>query len=85
MGSKVQLPGTKPKKPTMKVTKAESKPNCPTCDFRHFRNDKYVGCACFSELAKAVRTVPVEGGYVLEFGSAWDADAIVTLAEALGK
>lgn len=85
LGSKVQLPGVKPKKQTMKVTKAEADAQCGVCRLKNFSGGKYAGCLCFTALAKSVRTVAVEGGYVLEFGSAWDADAIVTLAEALGK
>jgi hypothetical protein len=80
-----KLPGIKPKKPQVKVTKAESKPNCPVCDWRHFKNDKYVGCTCFQAMAKSVKTTVIDGGYMLEFGSEWDADAIMALVASFGK
>jgi hypothetical protein len=84
-GTKVQLPGTKPKKPTMKVTKSEAGTKCSACGHSQFKKERYNGCFCFSDMAKSVRTTPIDDGYVLEFGSQWDADAIATLAESLGK
>jgi hypothetical protein len=79
------VPGVKPKKPSLKVTKAEAERLCPVCEQRQFVNDRYRACYCFSDLQKSVRTTTVADGYVLEFGSAWDSDAILSLIENLGK
>lgn len=81
----IKLPGVKPpKKPTLKVAKSEVRA-CGACGGSQFKSDRYTGCACFADLAKSVRTVVANNAYVLEFGSGWDADAIATLAENLGK
>jgi hypothetical protein len=74
-----------PKKSTLKVTKAEAALHCRACGDTQFKASTYIGCICFSDLRKAVATHVVADGYVLEFGSSWDAAAITTLAETLGK
>jgi hypothetical protein len=86
-GTAKPAPGTKPlpKKPSLKVTKAEAAQPCPACGGTQFDGKKYSACMCFQDLAKAVKTTATEDGYILEFGSGWDQDAITTLAENLGK
>jgi hypothetical protein len=77
----VKLPGVKPpKKPTLKVTKAEAAASCDACGGSRFRADKFVACMCFRALAKSVTVSPAGDGYVLEFGTGWDDDAILALA-----
>lgn len=81
-----KLPGIKqPKKPTLKVNKSEAGARCGACGGAQFKRDRYTGCICFADLAKSVRTTATDDSYVLEFGAGWDADAITTLAETLGK
>jgi hypothetical protein len=81
-----KLPGVKPpKKPTLKVGKSEAATRCGACGGSQFEASSYVGCLCFAELAKSVRTTVVGNCYLLEFGSGWDIESITTLAETLGK
>jgi hypothetical protein len=82
-----KLPVSKPtaKKPTLKVVKSAAKMTCVACGDQQFRNDRYVGCLCFRDLAKSVKTTITHEGYILEFGSNWDADALACVAENLGK
>jgi hypothetical protein len=76
----------KPKSPSLKVTKAQSEVECPICGGKQFKADKFTGCICFRDLAKAVRVSVLEdGSYNLEFRSEWDQDSILTLLESLGK
>ncbi len=84
-GTKIVLPGMKPKKPTMKITKAESAQKCMACGDAQFEAGRYVGCPCFAELARSVKTTATAEGYRLEFGSKWDPEAIAALADNLGK
>jgi hypothetical protein len=81
----IKLPGMTPKKPQLKVTKAEAGSRCPACSGVQFKAERFVGCLCFAGLAKSVKTSPHLEGFVLELGAGWDADAIATLAETLGK
>lgn len=81
-----KLPGVKPKRTaTVKVTKAEAASRCPACASTQFKANRYVGCLCFAELAKTVKTTATVDGYMLELGLGWDAEAVTTLAENLGK
>ncbi len=87
--SGIKLPGQKPAaKPAvkMKVTKAESTNPCPTCATAQFKNDQYVACLCFRDLAKSTKTtITFDGAYLIEFGPAWDHEAINALAQNIGK
>lgn len=69
------------KKPAMQVTKSEAQKKCQHCFRSQFANDKFVGCYCWNALAKSVKTLIIKEGYALEFGSAWDLEAIETLVE----
>ena len=83
----VQGAAKQPKKPTMKVTKAEARMACPACGHAQFKAERYVGCICFKSLSKSVQTVSTADhtGYILTFGSDWDGEAITVLAESMGK
>lgn len=69
----------------MKVSKAEAARPCPTCAGAQFRDGQYTACLCFKDLAKSCKTTQIAEGFLLEFGGAWDHEAITTLAENLGK
>lgn len=75
------LPQVSKKKPSLQVTKSEAQKKCPHCTRPQFNQDAFKGCFCFSALAKSVKTTPTKEGYTLEFGAAWDADAIATLVD----
>lgn len=74
----------KPKSPSLKVTKAEAEAEC-ICGGKQFKDDKFIGCVCFADLAKAVSVTVLDDGYNLTFGSSWDQEAILTLIESLGR
>lgn len=83
-----QQPGVKakprlPRRPTIKITKAELRPTCGACGTVQFISNRYVGCPCFADLAKAVKTTTTPDGWTLELGPAWDVEALITLAENL--
>lgn len=69
------------KKPTVAVTKSEAQKKCPHCMRPQFNQDSFRGCFCFSGLSKSVKATLTADGYTLEFGAAWDHDAIATLVE----
>lgn len=69
-----------PKK-TASVTKSEAQKKCQHCMRPQFSGDKFKGCFCYAALAKSVKTIPTATGFTLEFGSAWDSDAILSLLE----
>jgi hypothetical protein len=77
------LPQVSKKKPSIQVTKSESQKKCLHCTRTQFNQDAFKGCFCFSALAKNVKTILTKEGYTLEFGTAWDADAIATLVDTL--
>lgn len=81
----VQLPGTKPKQPALKVTKSEASNVCEICSSSQFEGDTFVGCLCFKSMAQSVKTQATDTGYNLSFGSDWDKDSILTLIESFGR
>lgn len=76
---------SRPKRPQLRVTKAEAQQSCPTCGGHQFEAGRYVGCGCWADLAKSVKTTRTAAGFVLEFGPAWDAEAVLALAEGFGR
>lgn len=85
-GTAQTSPLPKPKLPklpkqTLTVTKSEANKKCPHCARAQFKGNTFSGCFCFSALAKNVKTTGTATGFNLEFGSAWDQDAILSLAE----
>ena len=70
-----------PKLPTLKVEKAESGKECPECGGKRFMDDRFVGCMCWRDLAKSIKTVAYADGYVLEFSKDADRESIMALAK----
>jgi hypothetical protein len=70
-----------PKLPTLKVEKSEAGRECPDCGGTRFRDDKFVGCLCWRDLAKSVRTTVYMDGYVLEFTKEADRDFVAALTQ----
>lgn len=78
----MQLPKLPKKKPAAVITKSEAASRCKMCGRSAFGGNRYVGCFCFSSLAKNVKTLPLDGGFVLEF-TGLDDEEITTLLEGL--
>lgn len=73
-----------PPKTALKITKSQADHKCSLCRRPQFKAGTFVGCFCFMDMAKSVRTVPGEGFYTLHFkGNEWDQDAIDALRAAL--
>lgn len=66
----------------LKVTKSESLAACHVCGGRQFQDSEFVGCVCFSGLAKSVTAVEHKGDYVLKFNEEWSEDAVHALLES---
>jgi hypothetical protein len=85
----VQLP--KPPKapkgaaPSTRVVKSLAYTRCGICGGRQFTGATFVGCRCFSALAKSVTVTETKSHFNLSFGDDWDADAIDSLIDALRK
>lgn len=50
----------------LKVTKSEAEAVCDACGCKQFEKNIYVGCVCFSALAKNIKTITYSDGFVLE-------------------
>ena len=71
---------------TVKLARSEIAHACPVCGKRQFNGDKFVGCSCFSSLAKSVTVVGFDADSAdIKFGDGWDKASIVTLLESLGR
>jgi hypothetical protein len=76
----------KPPKLGLKVTKSQAQQRCHLCQRPQFEGHRFVGCLCFSAMAKSVRTTLIDSGkaYALEFrGGDWDSDAVDALFQAM--
>jgi hypothetical protein len=72
-----------PKIPSLPLTRSEAAAECPLCGGSQMASDKFIGCICFSELAKSVRTTTYKDGYVLDFGVDVEVDEVRSLVAAL--
>lgn len=63
------------------VTKAESERTCEECGKTQFKDKKFEGCMCLSELSKSIVTEVIATGFVLKFKKDLDTDAISTVVE----
>lgn len=80
--SQTQGKTTKPKLPKLPVLKVERKEfskACKTCDGVLFKNQKFIGCMCWRDLAKHATTTLYSDGAVVEFSKSADSAAVRTL------
>ncbi len=72
-----------PKRPTqsLKVGKALAHKACPLCGIAQMSGNAFVGCDCYSAMAKSVSVRTEADSYTLTFGDEWDADAVSSLDE----
>jgi len=78
----VKLPKI-PKIPSLKVGKSDLERSCPACDGVIFKNGRFVGCLCWSELRKNITTTVYEDGSVIEFKIGSDLHLVKALIRAL--
>ncbi len=78
---KTKLPRPSLKPQALKLNTAKSEKRCEICDGTQFANNKFVGCVCYADLAKAIQTTVYKDGMVLEF----DKNAEPEVFEAISK
>lgn len=73
---------TLPKKkiPALKIEKEQSEKECSSCGGKMFKSEKFIGCWCFRDLAKNVKTTSYSDGLVLEFNGL-DSDSVAAIVE----
>lgn len=72
-----------PKAPKpLSVGKSEAAQACSMCGGHQFKNDRFVGCICWSDLAKSIRTTAYGDGYVLSFKQGVDQESVIALMKA---
>lgn len=74
-----------PKGKTLKMEKHLASRGCESCGQPRFADGRFVGCPCFSELAKNVTTLLVGAHYLLKFSPQADAEAYTALAMSVSK
>jgi hypothetical protein len=87
------VPQSKPPKvptakvPTIKLARSEADRPCPACGRVQFDGGSFVGCACFSALAKGVEVVSADpsGVSIRLDPSTWDASSALTFLESVGR
>lgn len=72
--------GQKAKMPALKVGKSEATRHCETCDGQQFKDNKFVGCLCFNDLSKSIKTTAYGDGYALDFQKGFDREAYLVLS-----
>lgn len=83
--AKPQPAPTKPKVPTVKLTRSEAATPCPTCAQPQMSGDKFTGCRCMADLAKSAQVVSADASHVVLRLTGWDSDGVVTFLEAVGR
>lgn len=78
---KVTLPKVAKK---VAVPAKATKHECKECGLPLIKNEKFVGCLCFKDVARYVTLLKNSGGYELSFAKALDDDAIAAVLQTLG-
>ncbi len=88
VGPQPEKPATSARKPTVKVPKLKismtTKHECGECGLPLIKNDKFVGCMCFKDVARYVQLTKSQGETYISFDPALDQDGIATILETLG-
>jgi hypothetical protein len=80
-----KIPSLKPKAPKPKIAVPEAaKHECDECGMPLIKNDTFVGCMCFKDVARYVSLTKHQGKTYISFNDALDEDAIATILETLG-
>lgn len=78
---KVSLPKTAK---SFDIPEKATKKECKECGLPLVKNEKFVGCMCFRDMARYIQLQKGEGSYTLSFGSSLDDDAIAAVLDTLG-
>lgn len=70
---------SQPKLPSLSVGKNEASQPCEICGGHQFKDNHFVGCICFSDLAKSIKTTAYGDGYVLDFKNGTDPEVLRAL------
>jgi hypothetical protein len=79
-----KIPGVRPlvQKP-IKITKSESLKKCDVCGQQMFLDNVFVGCICFSPLAKNCKCTVDKDNITITFDEEWDDDSVLALVGVL--
>ena len=82
---KVKMPTKVTAKKSLEIPEKALKSECSECGQVLVKNEKFVGCMCFRDMARFVNlTKNTNGHYALAFGNSVDEDAMVAILDALG-
>jgi hypothetical protein len=83
--AKVQLPKPKiPGRKSIAVPDAAMKSECGECGLPLIKNERFVGCMCFKDMARYVTLEKSQGKRVITFGSSVDDEGIAAILDTLG-
>lgn len=74
-----------PKVPSLSVGKSEAERACEICGGHQFQSNRFKGCICYSDLAKSIKTTAYGDGYVLDFKSGIDTEAVKALMKTFRR
>jgi hypothetical protein len=66
------------------IPEKAAKKECRECGLPLIKNEKFVGCLCFRDMARFVSLAKADNGYSLSFGKSLDEDAVVAILDTLG-
>ena len=91
---KAKVPALKVKLPGVKAPSVAQKPfalsehsyevGCTECGMQLIKNERFIGCMCFKDMARHVTLSKNQGKTYISFGPAVDEDGIATVLESLG-
>lgn len=68
---------------TLKLSENEAQRECGICGLKNIKNNAFVGCMCFRDLAKHVVLIKDKTNFVLQLDEEWDMETIVTFKESV--
>lgn len=70
---------------TLKVAKFEASRSCNICGQNRFFSDRFVGCLCYTELAKSITTKVLPDGYLLKTSTDFESFASLAMSIRSGN
>lgn len=70
---------------TLNLSLTEMAKSCSVCGQHEFKDNSFVGCTCFSDLAKSCKTVKTANGCRINFSKHWDEEALLSLFKVLKR
>lgn len=82
---KVTVPKAGPKVgKSFDIPEKAAKKECRECGLPLIKNERFVGCLCFRDMARYIALTKAESGYSLAFGKSLDEDAVAAVLDTLG-